>query len=189
MRNLLFLLLVLGMATAANATLQISVNGDLNPPDTQIVVGPSETLTLDVWTDEDIPSDTFIYWALVTSVEEASISGGHAIPPLDDPALYSNTIYDGAVGALGYPNPQGTEGVGGTVAAYSPTILPAGTVIFDGIEFHCNLENVDTDVILTLTEDFVDFQILDRVIVHQTPEPMTLGLLGLGGLGLIRRRR
>lgn len=191
MRNLLILLLVLGMATAANATLQISVNGIPEPPLTEIEIGPSETVELDVWTDADIPSDTFIYWALVANVEEAAIAGGRAIPPLDDIALYSNTIYDGAVGALGYPNPQDTEGVGGTIAAYSPTIIPAGTVIFDGIEFHCNLGDppIDTDVILTITEDFVNYEILDRVIIHQTPEPMTLGLLGLGGLGLIRRRR
>jgi hypothetical protein len=189
MRNLLILLLVLGMATAANATLQISVNGIQEPALTEIEIGPSETVELDVWTDADIPSDTFIYWALVASTEEAAIAGGKAIPPFDDIGLYSCTIYDGAVGVLGYPNPQGTEGVAGTIAASSPTIIPAGTVIFDGIEFHCNLENVDTDVILTLTPDFVEFDIVDRVIIHQTPEPMTLGLLGLGGLGLIRRRR
>jgi hypothetical protein len=31
--------------------------------------------------------------------------------------------------------------------------------------------------------------ILDTVTIHQTPEPMTIGLLGLGGLALLRRRR
>jgi hypothetical protein len=194
MRNLLILLLVLGMATAANATLQISVNGIPEPQDTEITLGPSEEAILDVWTDADIPSDTFIYWALVAPLEDATISGGIAVPPFDDFNLYSCTIYDGAVGTLGYPNPPGTEGVGGTIAAYSPTIIPAGTVIFDDIIFHCEgvppgVPLKDAEILLTITSDFVNFDILDRVVIHQTPEPMTLGLLGLGGLGLIRRRR
>jgi hypothetical protein len=189
MRNLLVVLVVLGMATVANATLQISVNGIPEPQLTEISLGPSEHAELDLWTDADIPSDTFIYWAMVTPTDMASISGGRAIPPLDDPGVYSNTIYDDAVGFLGYPAPQGTEGVGGTIAAYSPTIIPAGTTIFDGIDFHCKVDNGDTPVYLVITPDFVNYDIVDEVLIHQTPEPMTLGLLGLGGLGLLRRRR
>lgn len=188
MRKLIALLLVLGITSIANAGLQISINGIPEPPDSEISLGPSEHAVLDIWTDEDIPSDTFIYWALVAKRNEAVIAGGNAVPPLDDSNLYSNTIYDDALG-LGYPIPDNTNGVAGSVAAYSPTIIQAGTTIFDNIDFHCELKDVDTDVLLVLTSDFTGFEIVDRVLIHQTPEPMTLGLLGLGGLGLLRRRR
>lgn len=187
MRKLIALLLVLGISSVASAGLQISVNGDPEPPDTAIVLGPSDTAILNIHTDDTIPSDTFIYWALVANAEEATISGGIAPPPLDDFNLYSNTIYDDARG-LAYPIPDGTNGVAGTIAAYSPTVLQGGLTIFDEIEFHCEMMG-ETDVLLVITPDFVSFDIVDQVRIHQTPEPMTLGLLGLGGLGLLRRRR
>ena len=188
MRKLIALLLVLGISSVASAGLQISVNGEPEPPDSQIILKPSETVVLNIHTDETIPSDTFIYWALVANTAEATISGGIAPPPLDDFNLYSNTIYDDAR-ALGYPIPDGTNGVAGTIAAYSPTVLQAGLTIFDEITFHCEMQPTETDVMLAITPDFVNFEIVDRVRIHQIPEPMTMGLLGLGGLGLLRRRR
>lgn len=79
-------------------------------------------------------------------------------------------------------------------------------VLMDELWFHCDAEG---DVIIELVAfgdvtKFVDYDasgnagatelivpagtVLDTLIIHQIPEPMTFGLLGLGGLFLRRRR-
>ena len=54
MKKLLVICLVLGMASVAGATLQISVNGNPEPIDSEITIFPSDEIVLDVWTDSDI---------------------------------------------------------------------------------------------------------------------------------------
>ena len=76
-------------------------------------------------------------------------------------------------------------------------------VLIDEIWFHCDSDTPVNDVTVLLTSgginvvnpDTMDLStipagtILDTLIIHQIPEPMTMALLGLGGLALIRRRR
>jgi len=62
--------------------------------------------------------------------------------------------------------------------------------VVDGIVFHCDGPG---DVTLKLVNIFDDgsgavITPYDEVVIHQIPEPMTLGLLGLGGLFLRRRK-
>jgi hypothetical protein len=101
------MLLVLGMATAAQATLQISVNGDPDPVDTQINIGVDEYLTLDIWSDVEITADTSGYWALLTARGAGAIAGGEVMitNPDWDNGIYGNLV-DNAV-------PVDTEVFGG----------------------------------------------------------------------------
>jgi len=81
-------------------------------------------------------------------------------------------------------------------------------VLMDGLQFHCEGEG---DVIVELitfgrvtslveTANGYDPEaptvtvveagtVLDSILIHQIPEPMTLSLLAMGGLALLRRRR
>jgi hypothetical protein len=70
------------------------------------------------------------------------------------------------------------------------TTAPAGKY-FDEFLFHCESENGATIVNLYGTQDGgVTWRTLDSVIVHQPiPEPMTIVLLGLGGLFLRCRKK
>jgi hypothetical protein len=82
--------------------------------------------------------------------------------------------------------------------------LPSSTIVVDHILVHCE---GDGNVIVTLTPITWDAVIAppnvlyegtlqsDReaygseIIIYQVPEPLTVALLGLGGLALVRRRR
>jgi hypothetical protein len=76
MKKVLVLLLVFGLASVANATLQISVNGVQNPADSDITLEPSQEVILDIWTDADLPFFGGGPWALVVDTTEGAISGG-----------------------------------------------------------------------------------------------------------------
>ena len=56
------------------------------------------------------------------------------------------------------------------------------------IDLHC--ESPDNIVTVELYDERVDggYTIVDTLIIHQIPEPMTLALLGIGGLFLKRRK-
>jgi len=96
MKKLLILMLVLGLTSSASAlctTLQISVNGEKNPVDSQIIVVPSGYLELDIWTTADIPPAGEGMYALAVKTADATISGGS----LTNAYWWACTIADDAV--------------------------------------------------------------------------------------------
>jgi len=182
MKKLLVLALVLSMATMANAGLQISVGGVQDVTEAEVTLVPSGELVLDIWTDAQI--ETGIgegYFAMLASMQGGTIAGGI-------PAVWSILLYDDALGN-GIMVPEGHNGVFGVVATPPATVFPAGMTLIDGIMFHCEGPG---DVIVTLFALDGDtgelLGILDTVVVHQIPEPITMTLLGLGGLFLRRRK-
>ena len=200
MKKLLALVLVLGMASigmasVAGAALQISVHTNppgqetwdpMNPEDSLIEIMPSDTLMLDVYTAEDIPAFGGTAWALVVEVAQADISGG---------VLVFDSINNKIEGPTGdNPDvipPAGLEGVWGSIFNMEFVPIAAGTVFVDEILFHCtNLGDATVSLYKTSSGvQITEADLLDRVVIHQIPEPMTMALLGLGGLGLLRRRR
>ena len=86
--------------------------------------------------------------------------------------------------------------------------VPANSypILMEGLMFHCE-EETDVEISLValyglgMFEHDVDGgvvgiipiaeagEVLDTIMVRQIPEPMTMSLLGLGGLALLRRRR
>ena len=180
MKKLLIFMLVLGMASLANAALQISVGGDPNPVDSTIWLGVSDTIIIDVWTDAEINTNVGGgYFVLGVDPAYGTLSGGVSLWPAEEGIVY----YSGAGGTY-LPSPEQ-----GDLLAIG-TFLPVGSgitgTIFDSIIFHCEAEG---DAVIHLYSDaFGTPTLVDTVIIHQIPEPMTVLLLGLGGLFLRRRR-
>jgi len=187
MKKLLALMLVLGLAPVANAVvLQISVDGSTAVQDSAITVKPSDMLALDIWcsgfTGAGGVDNT--YFALVVDTAYGTISGGE----VDKPPAPSLSSVDGQDAAGdGYPGLlPGETGPYGTLAGGPTETGPAG-VYFDDFVFHCVAQG-DAVIRLVGTIDWESFVELDRVTIHQIPEPASMLLLGLGGL-LLRRRK
>jgi hypothetical protein len=189
MKKLLVLALVLSLATMANAalTLQINVTGGVENPDGSYTLMPSDHLTIAISTPGGVLTDADQGdYLMLSDVGLGAISGG----VIENSATWwVNTLFDGAV-AAGAPVPAGMDGVWGSVGIFTGFTIPAGSVLFTLIDFHCEGEG-DT-VISIYTNDWNNIpgpeQLLDTVVIHQIPEPMTMALLGLGGLFLRRRK-
>lgn len=181
MKKVLVLLLVLGMASAASAALQISLNGDPEPVDSELWLLEGETALLDIWTDADLQMFAGGSWQLVVGTDVGSIVpgavleyGGYGTPPQ-------------TVDAAAVISPAGMEGIWGIYSAFAGA--DAGTVLYDQILFTCEGEG---DAIIQLwdaPDGAAPTTMHDQIIIHQIPEPATICLLGLGGLALLRRRK
>jgi len=187
MKKLLVLMLVLGLASVANAiTLKISVDGIVDPPDSEINVCPSGHLDLDIWcggfTGAGGVDNTF--WALVVDTASGTITGGVVISP---PAPTLTTVDGQSAVEVFYPglNP-GEDGPWGGIAGGPTEVTPAGVYV-DEFEFHC-IAPGDAIIRLVGSTDFENWVVLDTQVIHQVPEPASMLLLGLGGL-LLRRRK
>lgn len=204
MKKLLALVLVLGMASMASAGLQISVhptdgtvpNWDpLNPEASQITVKASDYLRLDIYNDADVtPTDPPLTWAIVTLKDLASIAGGVTNPAYVDRSDMVAIIND--------PEEAGLPALDGGPYSYmwglylvfdASGTIPMGTTIWDDIMFHCEIDDPANDALIQLwqvnDDDGSLVTMLDEVVIHQVPEPLTMALMGLGGLALLRRRR
>ena len=169
MKKLLVLVLILGIASLAPATLQISVNGNPDPVDSEITMFPSATLLLDI--HGDVPAGHVVYWLMMVDQAMGSLS----------------YYYDGGIGPFYYYPPlyPGYSIAYGVIGG----LVPLLGLLVDDIEYHAEGAG-DALVNLYSSPDTVTWTLADSLLIHQgdVPEPITITLLGLGGLLISRRR-
>jgi hypothetical protein len=195
MKKLLIVFTVLAMASVTNAALLISVDGVENPADSDIELYPSDTAVLDMDGDGQtpIPPNIAVWWVVEGP---GTISGGAVLygGSLADHYTYvpgTGDGYEDVKAWLELSVPDGGGGfveIGGlaytTLADGAAVPKPLSGKLVDDILFHCEKEG---EVVVTIIDSELG-HVFDTQVIHQIPEPMTLGLLGLGGLFLRRRK-
>jgi len=199
MRKLLILMLVLGMASAANAAFTLMVGqsgvggvapdqGDYyDPVDSELFLVPSDYLWVGVHNDTDgVPGamQKGVFFLAMVTDPEASWTGNWAtyVPPL----------------VAGTPDnylfPTSDMGTGHGVVDMWYLTLDDGRFdtfnmigVLDAKELHCDEPSYPEHSvqIVLLDASWVE---IDSILIHQIPEPMTMALLGFGAL-LLRRRK
>jgi len=212
MRKLLALALVLGLATMASATsavggLELSVNGWPALEEYELPF-PSGELILDIHLLPETLLGGFDLAVQVTGL--GSLDAANVVfenMPLTEVYVFGNWMSG--------PRAWG----GGDVAVIPPVetqfyrISTGNTdfntlgeyTLMNNLLFHCDGEgdvlveliafdstyytHDEAGVVLTVDQLYDAGTVVDSIIVHQIPEPMTLSLLAMGGLALLRRRR
>lgn len=168
MKKLLTLMLVLGMGSAANAALFLSVDGDTSQD--EIDLFEYDTAVIGIYN-----TDGGIYPAYM---EISRISeGGFA---MSNPQL---TALAGDISE--FTGPFDVDD-----CKWIEVLLCQRTgMSTPGIQFTWDLTclKANVDVFVELYDS--TYSLFDSLTIHQVPEPMTLAFLALGGLLALRRRR
>ena len=167
MKNLLILMLVLGLASTASATLSLNPSGDR--PDT-----PAGAFAVEV-----VSTDTTMYtwFVALTSTTFGGITGVTVETPAGDA---------GSATLLG--------DLAGFFSVYQIEALDMSdpfNSVQPGAQFTVNLNFTGTDPSHSLGLVLLDpgVSMISSTTLHGVPEPMTIALLGFGGLFLLRRRK
>jgi len=184
MKKLLILMLVLGLASVANATLLFTIDGEEQPP--EIWLEPSDAISLDLHIaagDNMLSYD--IAYNLSNAQAELITTGGYGYAEISFPATFD---------LMGYVVSAAPESVRISATQFMGLPLEGPQILMEDLVLHC-LEATDVElaVVVMGTTDLngIEYEVgevLHTLVIHQVPEPMTVLLLGLGGV-LLRRRK
>jgi hypothetical protein len=173
MKKLLVLTLVLAMATLANAGLSFNVGGVVVPDGMSGVIEIPVSTIFEVQIVNDEPVSGPIDIGFIGFGPQSAAEAG---APIAYPNLGTWTIESAGIDPA---DGQFYYNVTNTVPAVGTT--PVGPLF--GILLHCTAEG---PVPINVWNSNFD-TVLAHLMIIQTPEPMTLALLGLGGLFLRRK--
>ena len=220
MKKLLAMLLVLGLANFANATMMF----DLVPTPGQTGHGfdpadplqPSEWVELDVVynSQNQLYSSGMLYISITGNAEWCGDDAELYLPRPGTPIEQAWTLHTNFTTGAAIPGGNSMTKVddknieiGGATAPYTFVAINPGETIFDHLNIHCTGPG---PVVVTLrpatstanpigtpqyweldgSATVEDLEAAgSSITIYQIPEPMTMALLGIGGLALIRRRR
>ena len=184
MRKLLILMLVLGMASMANAGISLVVSTDGGETydaytASSLTINTSETVLIGVYNTAPTAGTGFFDAYVIVDNPGTTATGGQWTG--NGTYNYPPGAPGGSIAYLGWSSLYGDQW---TLFNSEPTVTPIFGGISGEFEFHCT----DVGSIDVYVMDFTSFVEYDRLTIHQIPEPMTMALLGLGGLFLRRRK-
>jgi hypothetical protein len=161
MRELLIFALVFALTSTANAVLSLYVDGSPVPPSVELLTGEGFTI--------QVHSSTASWWYAYLVIE------------------------DGGVGLLYEPSSSYGDRVGIPQLPSTYWYLSPPVILEDpqaGIQWDIVYESADQgSATVSLYDAEVGYAMVDSIDITVVPEPMTLVLLGAGGLALLRKRR
>ena len=180
MRKVLVLLLVLGLAPLASAGMLSLQIGGVGVGAT-LEMGINDVLTLQVYSDGSYGS-TKQYSGVLAIAPDTVHAGSRA-----------TVAWEGTTSITGVPQTAADAVIGWTAEPYVYNFktngAPSTTPVEAGIGFTFVLEAIggigDTAKINLLSDQE---GLSDSVVITMVPEPMTMALLGFGGLFLRRRK-
>ena len=176
MKRIMVVLIVLSLAAVANAGLLISVGGQIDPL-YPIALTSGQTAAIGIYSDGGELADGVGY-LVVSGPATAGIAGAsHYVSEGSIDVVGSGPFY----GAVGFDlKDADTE---------NPLFLPSGTLV-DYIPLVSNgTGQIDLELWFDETSAGGQLRLMDTQVFNMVPEPMTIGLLGIGGLFLRHRKR
>ena len=190
MKKLLFFMLVLGLTSFAQAGLVFTIDGVEQPA--EITLMPSEYVELDL----ELPTGSILGYDItyqltpygdVPGDAELITTGYGDIGPI---MFIADFDIDSTI--VGTPTAHTVEITGSNL--FSPLAAPQ-TIMLD-LVLHCLGEGDVLLEVISMGGTTVDDEqippdtVMHTLLIHQIiPEPMTVALLGLGGLFALRRKK